>query len=93
MKRKMFGLLVLSFVLLVAFTLQAQAQTNRGKIALSGIVPAGSHPTPGTEVLMDLTFQLEDAIGTVLYGPESQTGVPVDGNGVFRALLGAVLGV
>ncbi len=65
MNRKMFFLLVLSFVLSVALALQAQAQTNRGKIALSGIVPAGSHPAPGTEVLMDLTFQLEDAIGTV----------------------------
>jgi len=93
MKYKIFSLVVLSCVLCGALVLPVEAQTNRGKIALSGTVPAGSHPAPGTEVLMDLTFQLEDGGGTVLYGPESQTGVPVDGNGVFHALLGAVLGV
>jgi hypothetical protein len=60
MKRKIFSLLVLSFVLLPL--LAVQAQTTSGRIAFSATAP-------GLSGALDLTFILYDADtgGTALY--------------------------
>ncbi len=95
MKRKMFSLLVLSFVLLPL--LAVQAQTTQGQIAVTGLLPSAPPPPapaclPPAPATADLTFFIIDGGSTVLYGPDNQPAVPVDADCRFFAALGAGTG-
>ena len=70
MKRKMFGLLVLSFVLLLTLALQAQAQTTSGRIAFSAMLSGPPFP-------VDFRFNITDGT-SILYGPDDESALAVD---------------
>ncbi len=83
MKRKLFSLLVLGFVLLPL--LSVQAQTTSGTIAFTAML---GPPFPG-----DFRFNIIDASSNVLYGPDDQPGLAVDvATGRLHAAVGAGTG-